>query len=650
MSILVVLVASLWGGQDSAVVTTRLTDSVTVVHGTPRLVRSAEELVEEQEPAAALVRRGPVAAEPVVHGGSGNQAPVTLDGARIQTGCTDHMDPATSYVEGNDLDDVSVATTAAGLAEGGGTLGKVDVSLRRARLGPESLRWNTAVSGSSVDLGTRAAGNVAWSTPDFAILTSASARKTENYDGPGRIEVANSSMEKANAYVAATGRLSETDNLRGTFLWDRTGFVGYPALPMDVGLAQAWHGAVAWDHAGTDATALAQVYANSVHHEMDDTHRTDILMHMDMPGDGRVQGAVVGVGTNLGEHELRLRAEGWHGTQIATMTMYPSSGSTMYEETWPRTRTLGENASVWDTYRLSQAWTLEASARVEARQFSVLSQLGRKEVRILDQQASTSRDFVLPGGGASLAWKQSEGIAWTISVTDALRAPEMDELWGYYLYRVSDHYEHVGNSHLDPEESRQVELSWKISQGPLKLRAGVWALEINNTIGGAVDSDVYPQNMVAGELGVLRFQNLGTSHRVGAEGAANWTPSPRWQLSLVGHWLKDWNTPSTQASQLPGTGGRTSLAWIPSPALGVKSGLDWELPRKARSDLPGLGRGSGYAVPFLELNGSKTFRPVRLRWSLAVRNPFDQTYRSALDWGTAPRPGRNLEAGISLSG
>jgi len=631
----------------SAPDTVQVADSVTVVRGVRPTTLSPTERLEEQEPAAALVRRGPTAAEPVVHGASGNQAPVTLDGARIQTGCTDHMDPATSYVEGNDLDAVTVSQP---LSDGGGAAGGVNVALRRARLGTQGLRWSAASSLSSVDDGARAAGSLSWSSPTFAVLASASAQRTQDYSAPDGIKVDYSSMEKGNLYAAATLRTGNESELRGTLLWDRSGFVGYPALPMDVGLARAWYGALAWEHAGSEGSALVQGYANAVHHEMDDTRRTDVLMHMDMPGDGQVQGGILALGRSLEDQTLRLRLEGWRGVQSATMTMYPKTGSAMYEETWPRTRTLGIGGSLSDTIRLSHSWTLGILGRLEGRQLDLLSETGKKEVAVLDVQARTSRSFLLPGVSGSLSWSPIRGQILSLTISDALSAPEMDELWGYYLYRVSDRYEHVGNSHLIPEEIRQIELSEGFTKGALRLRGNLWAMAILDAVGGTIDPDIYPQNMVEGTLGVLRFQNLGTAWRVGGEASADWKASPQWQFSCLGRWLHDWNTPSTLASQLPATGGRAGLGYRPVAPLEIRPGFEWELPRRARADLPGLGRGSGYAIPFLELSGTRTAAGLRLRGNFALRNPFDQSYRSALDWGTAPRPGRSLEVGISVDG
>lgn len=627
--------------------TVQVADSVTVVRGVRPATLSPTERLEEQQPAAALVRRGPTGAEPVVHGASGNQAPATLDGARIQTGCTDHMDPATSYVEGNDLDAVTVSQP---LSDGGGAVGGVNVALRRARLGAQGLRWSVASSLSSVDEGARAAGSLAWSSPTVAVLASASAQRTGDYRGPDGTKVDYSSMEKGNLYAAATLRTGDESELRGNFLWDRSGFIGYPALPMDVGLARAWHGNLAWEHAGSEGSALIQGYANAVHHEMGDTHRSDVLMHMDMPGDGEVQGGILALGRSLEDQILRLRIEGWRSVQSATMAMYPKTGAAMYEETWPRTRTLGLGGSLSDTIRLSRSWTLGILGRLEGRQLDLLSETGKKEVAVLDAQARTCRSLLLPGVSGSLSWSPVRGQILSLTVLDALSAPEMDELWGYYLYRVSDRYEHVGNSHLVPEEIRQIELSESFASGPLKLHGSLWAMAILDAVGGVVDPDIHPQNMVDGTLGVLRFQNLGTTWRVGSEASADWKIAKEWQLSCLGRWLHDWNTPSTLASQLPATGGRASLGYRPVALWEIRPGFEWELPRRARADLPGLGRGSGYAVPFLELSGTRTAAGLRLRGNLALRNPFDQSYRSALDWGTAPRPGRSLEVGISVDG
>lgn len=70
-------------------------------------------------------------------------------------------------------------------------------------------------------------------------------------------------------------------------IFDRAKDVGYPALPMDVSRARAAIASV--QHLVENIAPVlrsweTKLYYNNVLHEMDDTKRPVVPIHMDMPG------------------------------------------------------------------------------------------------------------------------------------------------------------------------------------------------------------------------------------------------------------------------------------------------------------------------------------------------------------------------------
>ena len=61
------------------------------------------EILLDAIPGVSILSRGNFAQEPVIRGMAGSQINILVDGMRIYGACTDRMDPASSYVEPNNL-------------------------------------------------------------------------------------------------------------------------------------------------------------------------------------------------------------------------------------------------------------------------------------------------------------------------------------------------------------------------------------------------------------------------------------------------------------------------------------------------------------------------------------------------------------------
>ena len=112
-------------------------------------------------------------------------------------------------------------------------------------------------------------------------------RGAENYiDGNGQ-EVLFSQFRKFN--ISATSGFSFDENklLEGSIIYDKATNVGYPALPMDVSLAQALITSLKFEYLPKSSKIEnweTKIYYNTITHKMDDTKRPSVPIHMDMPG------------------------------------------------------------------------------------------------------------------------------------------------------------------------------------------------------------------------------------------------------------------------------------------------------------------------------------------------------------------------------
>ncbi|MCP4882680.1 MAG: TonB-dependent receptor plug domain-containing protein, partial [Flavobacteriales bacterium] len=246
---------------------------------------SVDEYLEKSQK-ITMIKRGNYAWEPTMNNMNSDRLSVTIDGMQIFGACTDKMDPVTSYVDVSNLSAASIKSGQQGAEHGSIVGGGIDLKLQKSEF--ESDGWDIGL-----DTGFESNGEAKvfssefnFSEEKYFVNTDVIYRKSGNYSAGGNAEVLFSQYEKFN--ISATGgyKTSEKGAVIGSLIYDRANDVGYPALTMDVSLARAVIGSVAYEHKElTDDISRweSKLYLNSIKHVMDDTNRPDVPIHMDMP-------------------------------------------------------------------------------------------------------------------------------------------------------------------------------------------------------------------------------------------------------------------------------------------------------------------------------------------------------------------------------
>jgi iron complex outermembrane receptor protein len=606
-----------------------------------------------EDPEVSLIRRGPSAGEPVVCGSSGNDINVTLDGARMQFACTDHMDPVTSYVEDNDIADVEIQTGARALAQGGSALGLVDIQLQKAALGPIGLEWKFGGQGSSIDNGANGNARLAFSSPRFAAQISGSAKYLGDYFVPGGEKIPYSGLHAGNLFATSTIGLSKNWEINVTGLYDRFWNAGYPSLPMDVGFSEARHGAVGFENTGLPwLTWSGLAYTNSTSHAMDDTHRPDVPMHMDMPGAGSTTGAWNLLEIVKGDHHFDFRVEGWESVQSASMTMYDYPNPSMYLETWPKTSTDGFKGSLTGDLHLTDKLRLETGATLEAQSVNLVSQVGRRQVNVVQPGSPYQRLFVFPGFSAGLRHIPSPGNTTDVTFSYSSRAPAMDELYGYFLFNALTNRDYIGNARLIPENIAQGQITSTFAKGPVFIKGAMWAYVNEHTIEAADAPDI--PSMSYGAYGSRQWQNGTLSKHAGGELEIRYSPFNNVEFRCVTHADKAWADPGYEEPIVSESGG-TLLSLFKTKFLTIVPEVDWAPSQGGYSVGSSFAKTPGYAIAHLRLKGKIPCR-FSISWRAGIENVFDQTWNSSLDWERFStrtplyRPGRSFYAGFEING
>ena len=284
----------------------------------------------------SLIRRGSYAWEPVVNNMQTERVSTTIDGMKIFYACTDKMDPVTSYVESSNLKSILLNSGLNGNPQStGGIGGSLDLKLNKAGFHASAPLYSIGATAGYETNGNVQAYSVTGSASARAFYTNGgfSYRHAGCYKEGGGRKVDFSQFQKINIFDNFGIRLARYDVLEGTVIYDRATDVGYPALNMDVSLAEAIITSLAYRHTYTGErlrTWENKVYYNHIKHVMDDTHRPDVEIHMDMPGRSKTAGLYSLLTGQSERHQWQANIDLYYNRLFADMTMYPGGAAPMY--------------------------------------------------------------------------------------------------------------------------------------------------------------------------------------------------------------------------------------------------------------------------------------------------------------------------------
>ena len=591
----------------------------------------------------SLVRRGSYAWEPVVNNMQTERLSTTIDGMKIFYACTDKMDPVTSYVESGNLQSISLNSGLDGNPQATGNIGgSLDLKLRKTGFDNDPFHasasagheWNGHVQVYGAD--------AALSSHRTYLNAGAFYRHADNYKVGGGDELQFSQFQKVNVFTNAGLRLAEKDMLEATFIFDRATDVGYPALNMDVAKAEGFITSLSYKHLFRKASWETKVYYNHITHEMDDTKRPDVEIHMDMPGKSCTAGVYSLLTTALKQHDLALNYDLYYNRLFADMTMYPGGAAPMYMVTWPDVRTLNTGFAMTDNISIAHNQSLRLSAKLAWQQQRLNNEEGYHALRVFfpgmeDAYHQTTGRIAANYSLSIKNYALSIGAGW------GSRAPTVTEGYGYYLNNTFDQYDYIGNPSLKNESA--VELNSAVKWHPtervnLTLDGNVFLF--SNYIIGQFETRLSP--MTVGAEGVKVYGNI--SHAT----IANVSLTTEWQLTEQ----LCWNGKVSYSSGRDADGDPLPLI---SP-VSWQAELQYHYQRlQAQAVVKGNMRQTNYGGKYgetaasewavLNLSAQYSFSSITVRGG--VENLFDKQYATYADWNHIPQKGRNIYLNLTFA-
>ncbi len=592
-------------------------------------------------PEVTMVKRGSYGLEPTLRSFSGGQVNVLVDGMRIHGACTDKMDPATIYIEPENLESLEVQTGNRGFASGSAIGGSFNFKIEEPAFSTGKLSGVVSSGFHSVSNGLYESLALNYGSSKFALRASGTYRKHQNYKAGGGKEIAFSQYEKVNYSIGAKVDLGKDLFLRTDFIGDDGFNIGYPALPMDVGYASARIGAVTLQKKsiGRFHDLQLKVYANYVRHFMDDTKRPNIHMHMDMPGTSRTAGFFGEGNLRLNrKNSLQLRLDGSSTNLYASMTMYEEGTPPMYMLTWPDNRRSQWGVSATLNHVASEKWLLRFSSRADLFTTKLSTQESKDHVQIFSAQVNGTRDFA---GNFSAEATRVFNKHWRLSASAGFtqRVPSASEQYGFYLFNANDGYDYIGRPDLNKESALNSEVSLHFRKGSSRVRLSGFTSLIRNYIAAYEDPSL--SIMTYGANGVKRYTNEREALLAGFEGSAM-VPLSK-SVSYVTTVRYIWGK-NGSGEALPGLTPFRNVQTIQWSKKRISLKIDTELAAAQRRINKSAGEDEtpGYGIFHLRAAYKVKMKNEVLEFQPGIENIFDKKYHEHNDWGNIPRPGRNI--------
>ncbi len=612
----------------------------------------------------SLVSRGAYALEPAIHGFSGGQVNITIDGMKMFGACTDKMDPITSYIEPENLGKLTINYGANGNLFGNTVGGSYDMALAQPKFSTTTPYWDMEFGGGleSVSAGKTVQAKVGFSGTRFAWKINGVYKDYEPYtDGEGK-QVPFTQYSKLNLHNAFVVKLTSSSMLKLDILLDDAYDIGYPALPMDVSLAQGRIYALEYKESeifGVFKDFKLKAYANAVYHLMDDSQRdslflidnkhtnlTDsVYMKMDMPGWSNTYGAFMQGKLFLGsKHNISVKLESFLNKARAEMTMFMNNLSypgepPMYVETWPDNRRQVTGIYIEDKVSLGPGWQLGINSRLDYSQSQISSDFGQLQFSILGYDIDQAYGEITKSFNLNTAFDLGKKVKLLGGVGYGERLPTLSEQFGFYLFNAHDGYDYLGNPEIQKEKSFNSWFKIEYASTTLKLNADIYAYKIRDYVLGVVDTNLQALNLYA--KGIKQYTNLDYAQVYAANLQAVWNPLQHIETVYL---IKYNYGESGLGRPLPLI---APLKNILSVAYKKENYFVLaEAEASAQQNRIDLNYGEqatpGYTI--LNIRGGYSFKgsKIETRLSAGVENLFNKVYSEHLDWGNYYRPGRSF--------
>lgn len=614
----------------------------------------------------SLIRRGAYAMEPMLHGFSGGQLNVTIDGMKIFGACTDRMDPVTSYIEPTNLKSISIKQGTSESMNGCNIGGSLDMTLQEPDVKSSHPEFASLGMGyESVSQGRNILFSTGFTNKKWVWGIDGVYRKNYNYrDGNNRV-IPFSQFEKTNIHSVLNYSIDAISHLKADFLYDLGRNIGYPALPMDVSKARANIGALEYDRNG-QTRLQAKIYYNSVLHIMDDSKRDStfllnnatsgkkdtVYMRMDMPGKTSTFGSYLQTEMSWNtRNRLLVKLDNYANHSLAEMTMHmnrPATGPEppMYMQTWPEMLRVVTGLYLQNTSALSENFRLIANGRVDYGTDILQSKYGQQQFSVFGYSLWKKQSRLVKSLNLSSEIDFGKSFSLNATLGYSERLPTITERLGFYLYNAYDGYDYIGNPYLKTEKSDFAQLAFLITTTNLKINLSQTFSYVTDYIMGITDPTIPPMNFYT--HGTRVYSNLPSAKLYSADMEIMYFPVKHFSLFALSKFTYGELGSGNPLPLMPPFKNIVSAKYQKN-RFSIQFENESSLAQNRININYGERVSPAYSIFHAKSSYSIHLHRVSMDIGLGVSNIFNKAYYDHLDWGRINRPGRNAELFLKFS-
>ncbi|WP_298550140.1 TonB-dependent receptor [uncultured Algibacter sp.] len=603
----------------------------------------------EKSNQVTMIKRGNYAWEPSINNMVSDRLNVTINGMQIFGACTDKMDPITSYVDVSNLKQISVSSGQEGTENGHCIGGSIDLQIAASKFNNSGLKTST-------DLGYETNGNyksagldLEYSGDKFYLTTDGIFRKSNNYSAGGNQEVLYSQFQKYNISLNGGYKLSTNHTIETHIIYDKATDVGYPALPMDVSLAEALITSATHIYKNELTTIKSletKLYFNTITHIMDDTKRPDVPIRMDMPGWSDTYGFYTKATLKENKHNILVNLNGFYNRSLAEMTMFSNDTSQpdMFMHTWPDVRTLYSGLFVKDNIALNENETISAGIRLGYHKNKIANKLGFNSLRIFYPKLEDTQTRFLTSLSTDYTYKKENWNA-VFGIGYGERAPTVSEGYGNFLFNSFDGYDYIGNPNLKNEKAIEINAKTNYKFNTISLGIESSFFHISNYIIGEIDNSISPMTIGANGVRVYNALNHASIFNIYFNSSIDFSNAFSFNSSIGYNYGSGSNN-----KNLPLIKPFSYLAEVNYSTAKFNAILQLEGNGNQTKYSPFYGEDEtlSYTVLNLNLGNVAYINHNKLIFKYGIENILDTNYSTYADWNNIPRQGRNFYMNASF--
>lgn len=465
------------------------------------------------------IRKGGGAIDPVIRGLKFSQINVVMDGGvKMENGCPNRMDPVSSHIEAEDVENINIVKGPFLLNYGPSLGGVIDLQTENPHPYPKfEIHANAMLGYESNWDGQKEHLTVYGGNKKIYFLATGGYRDYGNYQSGntgGESKTYQTSFQKYNYAAKAGFALTANQNILLSYSEVHGRDVLFPALTMDETSDDTRIMAVDYalkNLSKTFSSLDVKVYRSDVHHVMDNSNRENwATKQMVADVDAINTGGKIVTGIKFNKQNITAGVDFENiykdGTRNMTMKMMGTT-STKKFNLWNEATI--NNAGFFAGYNTTfNSFVFDAALRAD------FNAANSKDTLILIKNGieyfnDPKSQYINLSANLGLTRSITENITLSLALASGTRNPNMLERYIKLLSVGYDSYDYLGNPKLKPETNNEADLTLKYADAKFgNLYINGFYSHVNNYISAILlpSSVIMPATL--GAPGVKQFVNV----------------------------------------------------------------------------------------------------------------------------------------------